>query len=1036
MISIDLVDYIYNANSTNQFNLNNVTLADTWTVNSSVTASITTVSGGTKYLLPVTGNLTAGALYDISLTVSGYSGSGDIGFGTASSDGTPMGITSAMRLSANGTVTEQFTALATKQLKILAEVGSAGTISASVKLASGVDFSSSIVGSLDVGDSENFPLALTFSVADIRDLNARTGTYSKTFEIPATKNNNNILKAPYYEGSIISSNNISNKKNCNIVVDNLYAVPGILQVTAIGKASQPSYYSCVFYGNNVDWSASLDRKLLKDLSVLGGANGSAWDNLNGRTGNSGIGLKVDEPGISATWCADDAVNKTCTGGATVANDSPIVYPIVSYGEFNPGGDPYNIQFLKTATAIKGGAATKIGYYGWKDDGVTFGTPVPTCDWRPGIFIYDIIHQMFRQEGYSIVSNFIETDMFKKLLMLLPNFKHGNPQTRVDDNSITGNYPVSPNAYACPMSPSGTVVNSSTPIWVYETIKFNGNGAVCANGFVTSLNSSIYDDTTGYFTMTEYGFYDINIQNFSIWVESLCAAATAPAGNKFYYIRMLCEVKTAGQNTATAWERLGEGWAKESSSTVNYYGCPSPVYADRDWNFEDILVENQWFNKGDFIKFSVQFKMGITSGTNEAVEWETYIFGGRNPLGPGPPCGTSTDANGSVSIMHKGVNVEYGQTYDLKNVIDTQSKQLEFLKGVIHAFNLQLTTNAVAKTVTIEPFNDFYKAPSQAIDWTGKVDLSQNQEDKWYDSGIKKSLVFKYKSDPKDKKVEYRGIAYWDGILDEYPYREFLSDEFELGETVFENPFFAGCYSSQDGQRSGASSGSISGTPVTAQLWGLCPSGAIPTSGSGCRPPKGYDFIPRLVHYNKMDCSAGFVCGRYYARTQAWSFWSGSWYNPYLVSGDTASPSYEYKILPTANSYNKMHAQTNGDPATHTPPYSGVPLPLTYGSVNQATWDCDTCTYYPSVGYKGLYQQYYQKMIEMTITNPRLKVVYVNLKISDIVNLDLSKLVYIDGNYYRINRVIDYQPNNNNATQVELVLWENLGGYAVNTTFGS
>ncbi len=55
-----------------------------------------------------------------------------------------------------------------------------------------------------------------------------------------------------------------------------------------------------------------------------------------------------------------------------------------------------------------------------------------------------------------------------------------------------------------------------------------------------------------------------------------------------------------------------------------------------------------------------------------------------------------------------------------------------------------------------------------------------------------------------------------------------------------------------------------------------------------------------------------------------------------------------------------------------------------------------------------------------------------LKISDIVNLDFRKLVYIDGVYWRINRVIDYFPNDNKTTKVELVQWLELGAFAAST----
>ena len=74
------------------------------------------------------------------------------------------------------------------------------------------------------------------------------------------------------------------------------------------------------------------------------------------------------------------------------------------------------------------------------------------------------------------------------------------------------------------------------------------------------------------------------------------------------------------------------------------------------------------------------------------------------------------------------------------------------------------------------------------------------------------------------------------------------------------------------------------------------------------------------------------------------------------------------------------------------------------------------------------------MIEQLKANPRVKTVYVNLKLTDIINLDLRSLVYIEGYYYRINRIIDYKPNNNEITKVELVLWEDKGYIAADTSF--
>ena len=132
-----------------------------------------------------------------------------------------------------------------------------------------INFDSSILGTLDVTSHSEFPLALTFTISDIKDINARKGSFSKTFKIPATKNNNRIYKNVYLSNST-STNNVLNKKNCRILVNNIFAIEGLLQLNAIGGVDKPEHYSCVFYGNNISWANKIDEKLLKDL----GTNGS------------------------------------------------------------------------------------------------------------------------------------------------------------------------------------------------------------------------------------------------------------------------------------------------------------------------------------------------------------------------------------------------------------------------------------------------------------------------------------------------------------------------------------------------------------------------------------------------------------------------------------------------------------------------------------------------------------------------------------------------------------------------------------------
>ena len=106
--------------------------------------------------------------------------------------------------------------------------------------------------------------------------------------------------------------------------------------------------------------------------------------------------------------------------------------------------------------------------------------------------------------------------------------------------------------------------------------------------------------------------------------------------------------------------------------------------------------------------------------------------------------------------------------------------------------------------------------------------------------------------------------------------------------------------------------------------------------------------------------------------------------------------------------------------------------LSYGNVWVRDYDDANNTYGTySIG-KGLFQTYYKSMIEMIKENPRVRTLEVNLKIQDIINLDFRKLVYIDGDYWRINKINDYLPLKNTTTKVELVKWINYGGFASDT----
>jgi hypothetical protein len=76
------------------------------------------------------------------------------------------------------------------------------------------------------------------------------------------------------------------------------------------------------------------------------------------------------------------------------------------------------------------------------------------------------------------------------------------------------------------------------------------------------------------------------------------------------------------------------------------------------------------------------------------------------------------------------------------------------------------------------------------------------------------------------------------------------------------------------------------------------------------------------------------------------------------------------------------------------------------------------TNYPSANlFNGFWSDY---IAEITDKDSKLLTCNVYLKITDIYGLDFSKLIYIDGALWRLNRVIDYNPTNPESTKCEFL----------------
>jgi hypothetical protein len=172
-----------------------------------------------------------------------------------------------------------------------------------------------------------------------------------------------------------------------------------------------------------------------------------------------------------------------------------------------------------------------------------------------------------------------------------------------------------------------------------------------------------------------------------------------------------------------------------------------------------------------------------------------------------------------------------------------------------------------------------------------------------------------------------------------------------------------------------------------------------------RPDKGYEFLPRLLYWNKYSptLTAGTVSGR------SANIQTGTYITSVRAGGVAQFNGFD--IYPQATSYDREK--------------SSSPV-LSYGNVNVAEYDDQTKTQASPQPVKGLYETYYKPIFEMFKYSPRLRTSYIDLKVTDVINLNFRKLIHIDGAYWILNKIVDYMPHKNEPTKVELVEWVELG----------
>jgi len=313
-----------------------------------------------------------------------------------------------------------------------------------------------------------------------------------------------------------------------------------------------------------------------------------------------------------------------------------------------------------------------------------------------------------------------------------------------------------------------------------------------------------------------------------------------------------------------------------------------------------------------------------------------------------------------------------------DILPRKMKQIDFIKSISNKFNLMFAENkAITDDLLIEPYDDFYlTGRTNTFDWTWKVDTSIENTFERAPQLLNKDFSITFKDDANDALLDKYSSVYSSNFGDRLIRNKYLSDGTEKIEDVFSSTFL----------------GKLGTTNwIVSKIYG------------------------EKDTYNKFPTDSEYNYRVLYRNVLTQSNTGGVQPSPVLIT------SYDNTSGTTTASGITIYQERVVGSLNYTYPYAGfldnpyVPtFDLNYGLANyylhpNATWT-----------YNNLLETYWLKKLALYLDiNSKLLTCYIRLNNTDIAQLDFRKQIFINNHLYRLQRIIEWNPNG--SSKVELIM---------------
>jgi hypothetical protein len=368
---------------------------------------------------------------------------------------------------------------------------------------------------------------------------------------------------------------------------------------------------------------------------------------------------------------------------------------------------------------------------------------------PQVFCYEILEKAFNYCGISWDSDFLESQLFKKLLMAYPGGDLPTiTQAQADNDSL---FTTEDNNVSTGSIIKGSTQAEGVTFWIFPALGLQDN-------------------------------YDCTITQ-----DNLNQAQSSDPLNFVAASDGLFTINYAGDHDLT--------FTSDCARIIGKYNVQLSIYKN---NF---LISNDIIYKGSLgstlspttppysVTYSFDYKKQINLSINDVVSFKlkytlTQAEGYISTAGVKKLTTEIVSDSVVLNIVKQPQTLSAGGTVFLSPFLPDMTCD-QFFKGLVTAFNLYVKpSNADPTIIEIEPLADFYNASGDAIDWSAKLDRSSEIKIEPTINFSSKNYNFNFEQDD-----DYWNTRYLDDVQEQYG--SFLiqsQSQFATSDTEFKLPF--------------------------------------------------------------------------------------------------------------------------------------------------------------------------------------------------------------------------------------------------------